>query len=105
MVSRSQQYSCLTYRQIGLHAAAGLSFSTVSLGVNATAVSLTSTSASFSVDQQVGYLQYGRSIACRLVIIPVFIITAAVPNTKIAANSILVQCGCAVLRVRQCKRH
>ncbi|DBB14654.1 TPA: hypothetical protein ACH3X3_004287 [Trebouxia sp. C0006] len=42
----------------------GLSFSTVSLGVNATAVSLTSTSASFSVDQQVGYLQYGRSIAC-----------------------------------------
>ncbi|DBA69077.1 TPA: hypothetical protein ACH3X2_013237 [Trebouxia sp. C0005] len=42
----------------------GLSFSNVSLGVDANAVSLTSTSASFSVDQQVGYLQYGRSIAC-----------------------------------------
>ncbi|KAL0032937.1 hypothetical protein WJX77_007574 [Trebouxia sp. C0004] len=42
----------------------GLSFSNVSLHIVANAVSLTSTSASFSVDQQVGYLQYGRSIAC-----------------------------------------
>ncbi len=45
--------------------AAGSAFTTISLGVAADAVTTTSTSASFAVGQQVGYLQYGRSIACR----------------------------------------
>lgn len=44
----------------------GLAFSSVSLNVATDASSQTSTSASFTVDQQVGYLQYGRSIACSI---------------------------------------
>lgn len=44
---------------------AGQLFAKVSVRVDSAATSLSSTGASFNVDQQVGYLQSGRSIACR----------------------------------------
>lgn len=44
---------------------AGQTFANVSVAVGPAATSLSSTGASFNVNQQVGYLQSGRSIACR----------------------------------------
>lgn len=42
----------------------GLAFAPVSVGVFPNAAALSSTGASFNINQQVGYLQNGRSIAC-----------------------------------------
>ena len=49
----------------GFAVAAGLVFAPVSVGVVPDAAALSSTGASFDIKQQVGYLQNGRSIACR----------------------------------------
>ena len=59
------RFCCICARPTQPAPIAGQTFANVSVRVVAAATSLSSTGAAFNVDQQVGYLQSGRSIACR----------------------------------------